>query len=147
MNNWCICWFFTHIFTLLGILIFKRLTARRLYKSFGVKGLIPFSILLVQGSLVKGTRKKTIFTDRKMSTMYWLLYTRGGYQIHSRVLFGNIWYRQSLPLKPELNFSAQRCLTRIFTGDLSSWTMHFVNICVKNQQIHQLFIQFINYVW
>jgi hypothetical protein len=37
MNNWCICWFFTHIFT--GILIFKALTARRLYKSFGVKGL------------------------------------------------------------------------------------------------------------
>jgi hypothetical protein len=29
---------FTHI--LLGILIFKGLTARRLYKSFGVKGLI-----------------------------------------------------------------------------------------------------------
>jgi hypothetical protein len=25
--------------------------------------------------------------------------------------------------------------------------MYFVNICVKNQQIHQLFIQFINYVW
>jgi hypothetical protein len=37
MNNWCICWFFMHIFT--GILIFKGLTARRLYKSFGVKGL------------------------------------------------------------------------------------------------------------
>jgi hypothetical protein len=29
---------FSHIF-LLGILIFKGLTARRLYKSFGVKGL------------------------------------------------------------------------------------------------------------
>jgi hypothetical protein len=38
MNNWCICWVFMHI--LLGILIFKGLTARRLYKSFGVKGLI-----------------------------------------------------------------------------------------------------------
>jgi hypothetical protein len=37
MNNWCICWFFKLI--LLRILIFKGLTARRLYKSFGVKGL------------------------------------------------------------------------------------------------------------
>jgi hypothetical protein len=37
MNNWCICWLFTHI--LLGILIFKGLTARRLYNSFSVKGL------------------------------------------------------------------------------------------------------------
>jgi hypothetical protein len=50
------------------------------------------------------------------------------------------------PLTPELNPSAQRCLTRFFTGDFASWTVHFVNICVKNQQIHQLFIQFINYV-
>jgi hypothetical protein len=38
MNNWCICWFFTHV--LLGILIFKGLTAWRLYKSLSVKGLI-----------------------------------------------------------------------------------------------------------
>jgi hypothetical protein len=37
MNNWCICWF-SRIF-LLGILIFKGLTALRVYKSFGVKGL------------------------------------------------------------------------------------------------------------
>jgi hypothetical protein len=37
MNNWRICWF-SRIF-LLGILIFKGFTARRLYKSFGVKGL------------------------------------------------------------------------------------------------------------
>jgi hypothetical protein len=38
MNSGCICWFFTHI--LMGILIFKGPTARRLYKSFGVNGLI-----------------------------------------------------------------------------------------------------------
>jgi hypothetical protein len=38
MNNWCICWFFTRIF--IGILIFKGVAARRLYKSFTVKGLI-----------------------------------------------------------------------------------------------------------
>jgi hypothetical protein len=37
MNNWRICWLFAHI--LLWILIFKGITARRLYKSFGVKGL------------------------------------------------------------------------------------------------------------
>jgi hypothetical protein len=35
------------------------------------------------------------------------------------------------PLTPELNPSAQRYLTRYFTGDFASWTMHFVNICVK----------------
>jgi hypothetical protein len=25
--------------------------------------------------------------------------------------------------------------------------VHFVNICVKNQQMQKLFIQFIDYVW
>jgi hypothetical protein len=50
------------------------------------------------------------------------------------------------PLTPELNPSAQRCLTRFITGDCASRTVHFVNICVKNQQMQQLFIQFINYV-
>jgi hypothetical protein len=51
------------------------------------------------------------------------------------------------PMTPTLNPSAQRCLTRFFTGDFASRTVHFVNICVKNQQIHQLFTQFINYMF
>jgi hypothetical protein len=51
------------------------------------------------------------------------------------------------PLTPELNPSAQRCLTRFFTGDFASWIVHFVNIWAKNQQTQQLFIQIINYVW
>jgi hypothetical protein len=37
-------------------------------------------------------------------------------------------------LTPELNPSAQRCLTRFFTGDLASLTVHFVNICVKTNK-------------
>jgi hypothetical protein len=45
MNNWCI-FCFSRIF-LLGILIFKGLTARRLYKSFGVKGLKPVKVGLI----------------------------------------------------------------------------------------------------
>jgi hypothetical protein len=48
-------------------------------------------------------------------------------------------------LTPELNPSAQRCLTRFFKEDFASLTLHFVNIYVKNQQIHQSFIQFIMY--
>jgi hypothetical protein len=48
---------------------------------------------------------------------------------------------------PKFNPSAQRCLTRFVTGDFASWTVHFVNMYVKNQQMHQLFTQFINYVW
>jgi hypothetical protein len=35
----------------------------------------------------------------------------------------------------------------IFKGDFGSWTLQLVIICVKNQQLHQFFIQFIYYVW
>jgi hypothetical protein len=49
MNNWCFVGFL-HIF-LLGILIFKGLTARRLYKSFGVKGLIVRLLLSTQANI------------------------------------------------------------------------------------------------
>jgi hypothetical protein len=45
MNNWCICWF-PYIF-ILGILILKGHTARRLDKSFGVKGLSFLCLLQV----------------------------------------------------------------------------------------------------
>jgi hypothetical protein len=48
------------------------------------------------------------------------------------------------PLTPELNPSAQRCLARFSTADFASLTVYFVNIYVKNQQMKQLFIQFIN---
>jgi hypothetical protein len=45
MNNWCICWIFTDIFT--GDFNFKRLTGRRLYTSFGIKGLNKHEICLL----------------------------------------------------------------------------------------------------
>jgi hypothetical protein len=38
------------------------------------------------------------------------------------------------PLTPELNPSAQRCLTRFFTCDFASWTVHFIDICVKTNK-------------
>jgi hypothetical protein len=60
MNNWCICWF-SRIF-LLGIIICKGLTARRIYKSFGVKGLNSFRLgcndLSVRG---KEQRNRSVF--------------------------------------------------------------------------------------
>jgi hypothetical protein len=37
------------------------------------------------------------------------------------------------PLTPELNPSAQRCLTRFFTGEFGSWTVHFVHVCKTNK--------------
>jgi hypothetical protein len=48
---------------------------------------------------------------------------------------------------PELNSSRNTALRDFFTEDFASWTVHFVNICVRNQQMQQLFIHFINYVW
>src|SRR5215470_11121316 len=47
----------------------------------------------------------------------------------------------------ELNPSAQRCLTRFFYWGICSLNRAFRYICMENQQIHQLFIQFINYIW
>jgi hypothetical protein len=63
MNNWCICWFFTHIFT--GDFNFKGLTARRLYKSFGVKGLI---IIMLKSHLTEDLdwRNKSVIESEVM---------------------------------------------------------------------------------
>jgi hypothetical protein len=51
MNNWRISSFHTHI--LLGILFFKGLTARRLFKSFGVKGLTSGVVVLIRQCVLK----------------------------------------------------------------------------------------------
>jgi hypothetical protein len=67
MNNWCICWFLTHIFT--GILIFKGLTARRLYKSFGVKGLIMS--LIVTNQMYSMSQKVYIY-NFKIDRILWM---------------------------------------------------------------------------
>jgi hypothetical protein len=48
------------------------------------------------------------------------------------------------PLTPKVILTAQRCLTRFLLGFFFS-NLHFVNICLKNQQITPI-IQFINYV-
>jgi hypothetical protein len=63
----------------------------------------------------------------------------------NRTLSRRTNYIYTNPSTPELNPSEQRSLTRIFTGDFASWTVHFVNICVKSQQMQQLFFQFIIY--
>jgi hypothetical protein len=38
------------------------------------------------------------------------------------------------PLTPELNPSAQRCLTRFFTGDFDSWTVHSLLYALKTNK-------------
>jgi hypothetical protein len=49
---------------------------------------------------------------------------------------------------------ARNLTSYIYMDEIFYWGFCFLNrafrqycICVKNQQIHQLFIQFINYVW
>jgi hypothetical protein len=72
--------------------------------------------------------------------------SKGQHRIHTSP-YHDLMHIHINPLMPELNPSAQRCLTRYFTRDFASWIVHFVNICVKKQQMQQLFIQFINYVF
>jgi hypothetical protein len=50
------------------------------------------------------------------------------------------------PLTPELIKSLRATLPEeIFTGDFASWTVHFVNICVRNQQMKHSFSLLIMY--
>jgi hypothetical protein len=60
---------------LLGILIFKRLTARRLYKSFGVKGLMKH-VMTVSGLYSNGVRAShdTMTREKKLEVFYLFVY-------------------------------------------------------------------------
>jgi hypothetical protein len=63
---------FSRIF-LMGILIFKRLTARRLYKSFGVKGLKTFSIadLINDCDRLKMTKDHWLYNTNSENPRAW----------------------------------------------------------------------------
>jgi hypothetical protein len=89
-----------------------------------------------------------VFVFGYVDRAYWLVFVFGYVSTLSlwNMMCICLIFIEFNPLRPELNPSAQRCLTRFFTVDFASWTVHFVSICVKNQQIHQLLIQFINYV-
>jgi hypothetical protein len=82
-----------------GVLIFKGLTTRRIYKSC-VKGL---------------NSKKMSWSVPQLFLIILCIIN---------------------PLTPELNPSAQRCLTRFFTVDFASWSVNIVSVWVKKQQIH-----------
>jgi hypothetical protein len=82
MKNLFICWFFTDIFT--GILICKGLTARRFYKSFGVKRLnsaLSTASFSVRLHVFLSNKRKTAlqnhvkFDTERISNM-WLLQSR-----------------------------------------------------------------------
>jgi hypothetical protein len=54
-----------------------------------------------------------------------------------RLIHAVLWYffhSEINPLTPELNPFEQRCLTKLFTGNFASLTMHFINICVKTNK-------------
>jgi hypothetical protein len=73
------------------------------------------------------TRARNIIRDR----------TLWGYNTRQRYLHIKQSHTQFIQINHvtlELNPSAQRCLTRFFTGDFASWTVYFVNICVKTNK-------------
>jgi hypothetical protein len=75
MNNWCICWF-SRVF-LLGILIFKGLTARRLYKSFNVKRLMSTASLYATSD----TSVAFLLRNQGIRVQIWISQTRSrGYK-------------------------------------------------------------------
>jgi hypothetical protein len=47
--------------------------------------------------------------------------------LHKSKIYLRRTWKSIKPLMPELNPSAQRCLTRCFTGHFASWTVNFVN--------------------
>jgi hypothetical protein len=76
MNSCYICWF-SHIF-LPEILSFKGLTARRLYKSFGVKGLINYNTSTTQVLL------RRMNTDRNDHATRFMIQYQNMLEIHTK---------------------------------------------------------------
>jgi hypothetical protein len=113
--------------------------------------LLPATLEEVKAQITEACTMVTILPQRARGYCIWSDKIRvnrtdmiGSYRVFS-------WFFRCVvflnPLMLELNPSAQRCLTIYFTRDFASWTVHFVNICMKYQQMQQLFIQFISYVW
>jgi hypothetical protein len=130
----------------------------RIFPSVAYINVYYHEVLEVGSVSTERKRKITLLNLNMNVTLIWtfiMRYLEHITNINSGAFSLMFWYMKAyrihrvnkMPLTPELNPSAQRCLTRFFTGDFASWTIHFVNRCVKNQQIHQLFIQFINYEW
>jgi hypothetical protein len=102
-----LCWFLTHI--LLGILIFKGLTARRLYKSLGVKGLIlsPYGQSWLQSGLfLSGFTAKT-------ALYFFILTMRSTYYVHHLLLLLLDYYSSGLRLPKQILLYSFRSLANI----------------------------------
>jgi hypothetical protein len=89
----------------------------------------------------RGARPLLDFMSWVTSRVYWCLCSE------NRVAIIHTSCSDITPLTPELNPSAQRCLTRVFTGILFLQPCSSLIYAWKTDNLHQLFVQFINYIW